>query len=125
MSRLEELIAEFCPNGAKYYRVDELCKISRGRVISKDYIRENAGKYPVYSSQTENDGNLGCIKTYDYEGEFLTWTTDGANAGSVFYRNGRFSITNVCGLLQVCEEIILTKYLYYELVFHPLINWTF
>ncbi len=116
MSRLKELIDELCPNGVKYYRVDELCKISRGRVISKDYIRENAGKYPVYSSQTENDGNLGCIETYDYEGEFLTWTTDGANAGSVFYRNGCFSITNVCGLLQVCEESILTKYLYYALV---------
>ena len=116
MGKLQELIDELCPNGVKYYRIDEFCKISRGRVISKDYIRENSGKYPVYSSQTENDGNLGCIETYDYEGEVLTWTTDGANAGSVFYRNGCFSVTNVCGLLQVCEENILTKYLYYALV---------
>lgn len=115
MSKLGELIQELCPNGVEFYRIDELCSISRGRVMSKDYIRENAGDYPVYSSQTENDGELGRITTYDYCGEYLTWTTDGANAGSVFYRQGRFSVTNVCGLLQVNEKIVLTKYLYYAL----------
>ncbi|WP_367699049.1 restriction endonuclease subunit S, partial [Helicobacter pylori] len=56
---------------------------------------------------------LGFIDTYDFDGEFLTWTTDGAYAGSVFYRNGRFSITNVCGLLQVIQVILLHYYLYY------------
>lgn len=83
--------------------------------MSKDYIRDNVGDYPVYSSQTENNGELGKITTYDFEGEYLTWTTDGANAGSVFYRNGKFSVTNVCGLLKVTNLIINTKYLYYIL----------
>jgi len=83
--------------------------------MSKDYIKENKGKYPVYSSQTENSGELGKIFTFDFDGEYLTWTTDGANAGTVFYRIGKFSITNVCGLLKVNTEKILTKYLYYVL----------
>lgn len=30
---------------------------------------------------------------------YVTWTTDGANAGTVFYRNGKFNCTNVCGTL--------------------------
>ena len=55
--------------------------------------------YPVYSSQTSNYGILGYDNTYDFDGKFLTWTTDGANAGKVFYRNGKFRCTNVCGLL--------------------------
>ena len=42
---------------------------------------------------------IGKIDTYDFEGEYVSWTTDGANAGTVFYRLGRFSITNVCGVL--------------------------
>lgn len=92
MSKLNELIETLCPNGVDSMRIDELCAISRGRVMSKDYISENAGDYPVYSSQTENNGELGKISTYDYEGEYLTWTTDGANAGSVFYRNGKFTV---------------------------------
>jgi type I restriction enzyme S subunit len=42
---------------------------------------------------------MGRIATYDFEGEYVTWTTDGANAGTVFYRNGKFNCTNVCGTL--------------------------
>ena len=84
--------------------------------MSKDFIRDNHGDYPVYSSQTENNGCLGYINTYKYDGEYVTWTTDGANAGTVFYRSGKFSITNVCGLLEVKDLMVVnTKYLYYAL----------
>src|SRR5258706_7589754 len=63
-----------------------LFKLGRGRVISTQEIQDNSGIFPVYSSQTENDGILGTINTYDFDGTYLTWTTDGANAGTVFYR---------------------------------------
>ena len=100
----------------EYKRVDELCDITRGKVYSKDYIKNNIGIYPVYSSQTENGGELGKINTYDFNGEYVTWTTDGAYAGSIFYRNGKFSITNVCGLLKVRNfNELIPKYLYYIL----------
>ena len=115
MSKLEQLIQKLCPNGVEYRTISDICNISRGRVMSKDYIQENEGEYPVYSSQTENNGELGKISTYDFSGEYLTWTTDGANAGTVFYRKGEFSITNVCGLLEVKDDSVLTKYLYYTL----------
>lgn len=77
--------------------------INRGRVISVLHLVEN-GKYPVYSSQTENDGCFGYLNTYDFEGPAITWTTDGAKAGSVFYRDGRYNCTNVCGILQLKES---------------------
>ena len=115
MNKLKELINELCPNGVKYKNIQELCKISRGKVMSKDFIKSNAGEYPVYSSQTENNGELGKISTYDFDGEYLTWTTDGANAGSVFYRKGKFSVTNVCGLLEIKCKVMLPKFLYYVL----------
>lgn len=115
MSRLEELIKELCPNGVCYYYIEDIAKITRGRVISKQYIIENEGEYPVYSSQTENNGELGFISTYDFDGEYLTWTTDGANAGSVFYRNGKFSITNVCGLIEIVDSFVMIRFLYYIL----------
>lgn len=115
MSKLEELIKEFCLNGVEYVKIEDICDISRGQVMSKDFIRDNSGEYPVYSSQTENDGVLGKISTYMFDGEYLTWTTDGANAGAVFYRNGKFSVTNVCGLLKVVSGNISPKFLYYAL----------
>ena len=100
----------------EYKKVDELCDITRGKVYSKDYIKNNTGIYPVYSSQTENNGELGKINTYDFDGEYVTWTTDGAYAGSTFYRNGKFSITNICGLLKVKNfNELVPKYLHYIL----------
>ena len=94
----------------------QICNISRGKVISKTDIIEQAGTYPVYSSQTENNGELGKIDSYMFDGEYVTWTTDGANAGTVFYRYGKFNITNVCGLLSVMDSsVLLEKYLFYFL----------
>lgn len=44
---------------------------------------------------------MGHLDAYEFYGEYLTWTTDGANAGTVFYRNGKFNCTNVCGILKL------------------------
>ena len=115
MSKLEQLIKELCPDGVEWKKIGEICEITRGVVISKDDIRNNIGEYPVYSSQTENNGELGRISTYAYNGEYLTWTTDGANAGTVFYRTGKFNVTNVCGLLKIRSSDNLTKYIYHIL----------
>ena len=95
MSKLEELIAELCPDGVEYRALAEIARISRGQVMSKEFLRDNAGEYPVYSSQTEDSGMLGKITTYMFDGEYLTWTTDGANAGTVFYRKGKFSVYTI------------------------------
>jgi type I restriction enzyme, S subunit len=80
--------------------IGRVSNLGRGRVISNIEIGENEGGYPVYSSQTENNGVMGRINTFDFEGEYVTWTTDGANAGTVFYRSGKFNCTNVCGTIQ-------------------------
>ena len=116
MNRIEKLIAELCPEGVEWKKLGEVCEIERGRVISKEDLKKNIGIYPVFSSQTTNNGEIGKINTFDFDGEFVTWTTDGANAGTVFYRNGKFSITNVCGLIKIDDTKILNyKFLYYWL----------
>lgn len=86
------------------YRVEDLFRLGRGRVINKGEIEQNPGPYPVYSSQSRNNGEFGKIATCDFEGEYITWTTDGANAGTVFYRNGKFNCTNVCGTAKLLPK---------------------
>lgn len=105
------------PEDWQTIRVKNLFDVSRGRVISKLEITDD-GKYPVYSSQTENDGIFGYIDTFDYSGEALTWTTDGEKAGTVFYRNGKYNCTNICGILQKKQDSIYKtdiKYLFYAI----------
>lgn len=48
---------------------------------------------------------MGAIASYDFDGEYLTWTTDGARAGTVFHRVGKFNCTNVCGTLKSVEVL--------------------
>lgn len=104
------------PNGWSVVSIGEICELGRGRVISKKEIEENPGEYPVYSSQSKNKGCFGYISTYDFEGEYVTWTTDGVYAGTVFYRNGKFNCTNVCGTLKPKENSkVDMKYLSYQL----------
>lgn len=85
--------------------VKQIFNIGRGRVIShKEIDSTTSNSYPVYSSQTTNDGIMGYLNTYDFSGDYITWTTDGANAGKVFYRSGKFNCTNVCGTLKLMDE---------------------
>ena len=102
------------------YTISDLFSLTRGRIISKNEIEQNLGIYPVFSSQTSNDGILGYIDSFDYDGEFITWTTDGANAGRVFFRKGRFNCTNVCGLASLKNGISLN--LYYTMTYLNLVT---
>lgn len=82
-------------------KVQDIYKITRGYVLAAPETVETASDempYPVFSSQTKNNGLMGYYKDYLYENA-ITWTTDGANAGTVNYRAGKFYCTNVCGVL--------------------------
>jgi type I restriction enzyme M protein len=84
-------------------RLDKIFKIERGIVISKRYINDNRGEYPVYSSAIKDDGIIGYINNYKYDGEYLTWATD--NIFKPMYRNGKFNCTNVCGCLKLKSNL--------------------
>ena len=82
-------------------KVKDLFEITRGCVLAVDNIKTNRDQmypYPVYSSQTKNNGLMGYYSKFLYENA-ITWTTDGANAGTVNFRKGKFYCTNVCGVL--------------------------
>ncbi|MBR2506571.1 MAG: restriction endonuclease subunit S [Bacilli bacterium] len=82
-------------------KVSEMFKVTRGYVLAATVTAEKQTEdtpYPVYSSQTKDNGLMGYYKDFLYE-DAITWTTDGANAGTVNFRDGKFYCTNVCGVL--------------------------
>lgn len=81
--------------------VGEIFKVTRGNVLAVSKLSKTPNdimQYPVYSSQTTNNGLLGYYNEYLFENA-ITWTTDGANAGTVKFRKGKFYSTNVNGVL--------------------------
>ena len=82
-------------------KVSDTFKVTRGYVLAATLTNDTKSDempYPVYSSQTKDFGLMGYYRDYLYENA-ITWTTDGANAGTVNYRAGKFYCTNVCGVL--------------------------
>lgn len=98
-----------------------ILELGRGQVISKNDMRDNPGEYPVYSSSSQGDGEVGRYGLYMFDDERITWSIDGG--GKPFYRNNlKYSVTNVGGWLKVHkDDVYKTKFLYY-LLFN---QWTF
>ena len=89
------------PLGWIRVKLGDVFKLKRGYVLSKSEVKEKPEGdyiYPVYSSQTINDGIMGYYNQYLFE-DCITWTTDGAYAGTFRYRPDKFYCTNVCGVL--------------------------
>ena len=81
--------------------VGDVFKVTRGLVLAMPLMQDSRSEktpYPVYSSQTKDRGLAGYYSEYLYQ-DAITWTTDGANAGDVNFRSGKFYCTNVCGVL--------------------------
>lgn len=85
----------------KEVKVSDIFQVTRGQVLSTNLVSDTKSDeypYPVYSSQTKNNGLMGFYKDYLFD-TAITWTTDGANAGTVRFREGKFYSTNVNGVL--------------------------
>lgn len=82
-------------------KVGDVFTVTRGNVLAMNLLSNDYSEkmpFPVYSSQTKNKGLAGYYNDFLFENA-ITWTTDGANAGDVNYRSGKFYCTNVCGVL--------------------------
>lgn len=108
----------------KYATIPLMDIFSIGRGLPKytrSYADKHKGKYPVYSSKTDDDGVFATIDTYDYDGKYLTWSTDGY-AGIPAYRNGKFSCTDHCGILILNHGFnnVYLPYVRYQIDFRKL-----
>ncbi|WAM10102.1 restriction endonuclease subunit S [Mycoplasmopsis cynos] len=105
-------------NAWEQEKIGNIFTITRGYVLGKEKIslEKNAYfKYPVFSSQTGNNGLMVYYNSYLFD-KAITWTTDGIYAGDVNYRDEKFYCTNVCGVLlnndgyiNLCNAISINK----------------
>ncbi|MDD2624518.1 MAG: restriction endonuclease subunit S, partial [Candidatus Riflebacteria bacterium] len=79
MSKLEELIAELCPNGVEYVSVGELCSIQTGSQLNRETLKD-VGEYPVYNGGINPSGYHDDFNT---EANTIAISQGGASAGFV------------------------------------------
>ena len=119
-NHIEQLIHDLCPSGVPHKTLGEIedigiVTLGRGNIISKETIIAHPGDYPVYSSSSQGNGEMGCYGKYMFTDQRISWSIDGG--GKFFFRDDTYySVTNVCGWLKVNNKKILDiKYLYYIL----------
>ena len=81
----------------KYLPLNELFETVKGKSkYTKKYGNQHPGPYPVYSASSQ--GILTQLDTYDYDGRYMTWSTNGF-AGTILILDGKFSINGDRGIL--------------------------
>ena len=81
----------------EYLPLSDLFDTIKGKSkYTKKYGNLHSGPYPVYSASSQ--GTLTHLDTYDYDGRYMTWSTNGF-AGTILILDGKFSINGDRGIL--------------------------
>lgn len=101
----------------EYFPLKMLFKSKRGNSLyTKAYCDKNKGEFEVYTGTTI--GVFGKIKTHDYDGTNLTYTTDGEYAGSVSVLTGKYSVGGHRAILIPLDSNLCLEYFAY--IFEPI-----
>lgn len=100
------------------FRLKDYYSFEKGKnaaLYTQEYIGQHNGSYPVYSGQTENNGIMGLINTFDYDiDECLFTTTVGAKVMTPMVLSGRFSLSQNCLIMKKRKECN-NRFVYYAL----------
>ena len=92
-------------------------KGKNGQLLTKEYCGLNAGDFPVYSGQTENNGIMGRINFYEFDvgnNGVLFSTTVGAKGMTLSFLQGKFSLSQNCMIIKPRKNNIITRFYYYH-----------
>lgn len=113
MSKLDELLAELCPNGVEYRKLEDCCNVldKKRKPVTKS-ARE-AGEYPYYGA----NGIQDYVSDYIFDGIFVLVGEDGSvitKAGTpvVTWAEGKIWVNNHAHIIEGTEDVLL-RYLFH------------
>lgn len=116
MSRIDELLAEHCPDGVERRSLGDLVEIldSQRKPISKD--KREKGDIPYYGA----NGVQGFVKDYIFDGTYLLVGEDGSVINRDFspvlnWATGKIWVNNHAHVLAEKQEIAILRYVYFAL----------
>ena len=109
MSKLEELIQQYCPDGVEWKTLAEATIMKRGTSVTKGIMQE--GNIPVISGGRQP---AFYCNVSNRTGEVITVAGSGAGAGYVQYWNEPIFVCDAFSIQG--NETLKTKYVYYILI---------
>lgn len=116
MESIEHMVKRLCPDGIKQVRLGEVCKVLRGKRLTKKELFDDA-QYKVFH------GGLSPIGYYteaNRPAQTVMVINVGASAGTVGFCDEEFWSSDGCFCLSHHDEVAHPKYLYYYLAGHQL-----
>ena len=108
MSKLEELIQQYCPDGVEWKTLGEVCDIHKGVQFNKTDMKD-VGTYPVINGGINPSGYA---EVFNEEKDTITISQGGASAGYVNFLRNKFWLGAHCYAV-IPYDIVLNKYLYH------------
>lgn len=110
MSKIEDLIKQYCPDGVEWKRLGDVCDITSGSFVKKDK-QSTDGRYLVYNGGITH---TGYYDEYNTEADKVIISARGAGAGFVNHVMTRFWAGNSCFVLNIIHNTMLrSRFLYY------------
>ena len=106
MSKIDELIQEYCPDGVEYISLGNLCKIETGKLNANAAV-EN-GPYLFFTTAKE----ISRIDKYRWDTEALL-IAGNANVGDVKHYEGKFDAYQRTYVLNNFDKRINVRFLYF------------
>lgn len=108
MSKLEELIEQYCPDGVEWKILGEVCDIHKGVQFNKTDMKE-VGTYPVINGGINPSGYA---EVFNEGKNTITISQGGASAGYVNFLRNKFWLGAHCYAV-IPYDTVLNKYLYH------------
>ena len=111
MTKIEEMLAELCPNGVEWKELGEVCVVNKGKQLNKTLLTEG-GQYPAYNGGKTYSGRTN---NYNVEGDTIIVSQGGASAGFVNFVTTKFWANAHCYFLLPDVKQVNNRYLYHFL----------
>ena len=115
MSKLNNLIKEFCPNGVEYKKLENCCNILDNKRKPVTKSARIKGIYPYYGA----NGIQDYVSDYLFDGKFILVGEDGSVINEngnpiVTWAEGKIWVNNHAHIIEQIDDILL-RYLFYYL----------
>ncbi len=111
MSRVDELIAELCPEGVEFKALRDVACVDTGTQLNKTAMFDD-GDYPVLNGGINSSGRFD---QYNTEANTIAVSQGGASAGYVNFVSERFWAGAHCFVVTPTSNKIINKFLYFVL----------